>query len=67
LVCRFYQTAMALAIIAFPAQSDLLDTARGHGKLFASFTSKHRDRQIWPLDHPPGDSIPIAPNRLRAV
>ena len=58
---------MALAIIAFPAQSSRLDTARDHGKLFASFTSKHRDRQIWPLDQLPGDSIPIAPNRLRAV
>jgi hypothetical protein len=33
---------MALAIIAFPAQSGLLDTARGHRQLFASFTSKHR-------------------------
>jgi hypothetical protein len=58
---------MALAIIALLAQSGLLDTARSHRKLFASFTSKHRDRQSWPLDHPPGDSIPIASNRLRAV
>ena len=58
---------MALAIIAFRARSGLLDTARGRGKLFQTFTSRQRDRQIWPLDHPPGDSIPIASNRLRAV
>jgi hypothetical protein len=58
---------MALAIIAFRSQSGLLDTARGRDKLFPSFTWKHRDRRIRSLDHPPGDSIPIAPNRLRAV
>ena len=50
-----------------PAQSGLFDTARGRGKLFPSFTSKHRNRLIRSLDHSAGDSIPIASNRLRAV